>query len=139
MNWKRIIATLIDLVTISIIISPFFAICIWDGHVNLIVFVFSLLITLLLCKDNMNGQSIGKRVMKIRIVNNGSERTPKNSSLILRNIIGLLLFPIEIILTLLNHKKRELVIICSAQRLSRVTTTPISLSNQIIWLIFSYA
>ena len=68
-------------------------------------FLVATMLTLLLCKDYDNGQSVGKRIMKLKVVN---ETTNEDIS-IMRSIIRNLFFPIwevEIFVFLITREKR---------------------------------
>ena len=68
-------------------------------------FLVATMLTLLLCKDYDNGQSVGKRIMKLKVVN---EKTNEDISVIksiIRNIF-FTIWEIEILLFLITREKR---------------------------------
>lgn len=65
--------------------------------------ILLLIILLFIAKDAINGQSIGKKLMKIKVVD-AHGKTPNIFKLIIRNIT-IYIWPIEAILVLLNKKK----------------------------------
>lgn len=67
MIFKRLIAFIIDLLIIAVITGVlFFATQAIKSQI-LLQFFSALTITLLFCKDCMNGQSVGKKIMKIQV------------------------------------------------------------------------
>ena len=60
---------------------------------------------LLLNKDNINAMSIGKRILGFKIVDYKTKKKATNFQCMLRNLT-LLIWPIEIIISLINPKRR---------------------------------
>ena len=67
-------------------------------YVSLLIFMF-----VYFFKDIINGQSIGKRMMKIKVVDM-NDNTPATPNLIIRNIT-ILIWPIEVLLILLGKPR----------------------------------
>ena len=67
------------------------------------ILIAVMIILLFIAKDAINGQSIGKKLMKIKVVD-AHGKTPNIFKLIIRNIT-ICIWPIEAILVLLNKKK----------------------------------
>lgn len=98
-KWKRMLAFFIDTMIAGCIFSSFVLPVLFEYyHLLLIAFVL-----IYLLKDIMKGQSIGKRIAKIKVVNQSGD-TPKFSSLIIRNIT-LVIWPVEAILVLFGKPR----------------------------------
>jgi uncharacterized RDD family membrane protein YckC len=108
---KRIMAFVLDLIIIDLILTPIFIALTFNDIANkffqyfdwfmLIGFLFFLL------KDVVNGQSIGKRFIKIKVIDtNNYMKTPKINRLVIRNLFTFL-WPVEVLL-LLSNKRRKL-------------------------------
>ncbi len=104
---KRIVAIIIDIIIISLVTIPIFAIGFVKNLTNFYILLISLFVSAFLCKYILNGQSLGKRLMRIRVVCE-FKRMPKDFPLMLRNLPLLLLFPIELILFIFNKDGRRL-------------------------------
>jgi len=102
---KRIIAFVIDFFIIAIIQAiGFMAITITQSksgnYLNSLFLCTGLTSLLLICKDLVAGQSIGKRIMKIGVHKaEDTSKIPNAVTLILRNLF-LILWPIEAIVFL---------------------------------------
>ena len=83
MRKKRLLAVVIDFVLI-ILVSQLFLYFIEQSI--LLKITFSLMFTLFLCRDNLNGQSLGKRFMKIQVVGNNAIQSVTSFKYILRNL-----------------------------------------------------
>ncbi|NLI71926.1 MAG: hypothetical protein GX361_04255 [Bacteroidales bacterium] len=105
-NKKRLKALIIDLVFIAIVWCVLFALHIlifkngtkYDTNVGLALFL-----SLFLCKDNINGQSIGKRLYKLRVVDNYYEEL--NTSILIGRNLFVFFAPIELILLIYYDKR----------------------------------
>lgn len=104
-NKLRLKALIIDIVVIIALWMVFFSIIlifkkstIYDSKIGL-----SLLLSLFLCKDNINGQSIGKRIFNLKTVDyNG--KSLNAIKLIARNFF-VFLTPIEFVLLLYYDRR----------------------------------
>lgn len=103
---KRLIAFLIDLLLIAIIVNMFFFATQTVKSQLLVQFLSAMMVTMLLCKDCINGKSAGKRIMKIEIANEKEGEKVSAVSCVVRNIF-VVLWIIEI-LVLLYQKRNEL-------------------------------
>ena len=105
--FKRIRSMLIDFCIICVSSIPFVLLIIifkLDGNLIFQTLSFSFLGSLFLCKDLINGKSIGKRIVNLRIVGNlQSEVSPIR--LILRNMF-FFIWPVELIFCLINPEKK---------------------------------
>lgn len=102
MKIKRLVAFYIDLISIlfpGAIISLFM-----DEHPLTIIIVFSLIFSLILNKDILDGQSLGKRILKLKVVKKKGQSTPSRLICCIRNIF-LFLWPIDLFLILFTGKK----------------------------------
>ncbi len=90
MIFKRLLAFIIDLFIIAIIVNLLLVvveiIC-SKQSVFLMLFFSSLMVTLLLCKDCFNGQSLGKRIMKIQLVDVKKGTEVSNIRCVVRNLL----------------------------------------------------
>jgi uncharacterized RDD family membrane protein YckC len=86
MIFKRLIAFIIDLLIIAVIIGIFFFITQTFESQIIFLLLSALMLTLLLCKDCINGQSFGKKIMKIQVVDNKTDRKVTNFQKIVRNV-----------------------------------------------------
>lgn len=102
MKIKRLVAFYIDLIFISLpgaIISLFM-----NEHPLGIIIVFSLIFSLILNKDIVDGQSLGKRVLHLKVIKKKEQSTPSRLICCIRNIF-LFLWPIDLFLILFTGKK----------------------------------
>ena len=105
---KRILAIIIDN---NIIIALFVLLGIAEmfimnlNDIFILIYYFSLVfcIFIIVLKDVVNGRSIGKRIMKLKVISVSGGK-PNIWRLILRNIT-FIIWPIEAILLLNNRKK----------------------------------
>lgn len=86
MIFKRLIAFVIDLLIIAVITGILFLLTQSLKSQILILLFSALMITFLLCKDIVNGQSFGKIIMKLKVVDSRSNNSATNISVIVRNI-----------------------------------------------------
>ena len=105
MIFKRLFAFILDLLIISTIISLLFLPTYEIKSIVLVELYSALMLTLLLCKDCINGQSIGKRIMKIQVVDENSNQRVSNSREILRNIF-VVFWIVEVIVLFISKDKR---------------------------------
>lgn len=104
MKKKRLLAIVIDFCIIMLGIQVFVLISFFSQPYFMEV-AFSIIFTLFLCKDNLNGQSLGKHLMRIQVVDNSTNQPPRTFILILRNFF-LSVWPIELVLVLINGDRR---------------------------------
>lgn len=104
MKKKRLVAMIIDF-AIIILISQVFVFMSFIEQNYLMKITFSIMFSLFLCRDNLNGQSLGKRLMKIQVVDNSTMQTVTSFKYILRNLF-LCVWPIELLLVLINGDRR---------------------------------
>lgn len=102
---KRLIAFLIDLLLIAIIVNMFFFATQTVKSQLLVQFLSAMMVTMLLCKDCINGKSAGKRIMKIEIANEKEGEKISAVSCIVRNIF-VVLWIIEILVLFISKEKR---------------------------------
>lgn len=105
MIFKRIVAFIIDLLMIAIIIGVLYFVTQPIKSQILLQLLSSLMLTLLLCKDCINGQSAGKRTMKIQIVDEKSNKKVSNIRCIARNVF-VIFWIIEVIVLFISKEKR---------------------------------
>lgn len=102
MKIRRFAAFFIDFASIlfpGAIISLFM-----DEHPLTIIIVFSLIFSLILNKDILDGQSLGKRVLQLKVIKKKEQSTPSRLICCIRNIF-LFLWPIDLFLILFTGKK----------------------------------
>lgn len=102
---KRLIAFLIDLLLIAIIVNMFFFATPTVKSQLLVQFLSAMMVTMLLCKDCINGKSAGKRIMKIEIANEKEGEKVSAVSCVVRNIF-VVLWIIEILVLFISKEKR---------------------------------
>lgn len=105
---KRILAILIDYAIVIFVFVLFGAAELFIGSLNeMLALMYYILIIpcifLLVIKDVVNGRSIGKRLMKLKVVTTSDSKFYA-WRLMLRNTT-LIIWPIEIILLLQNKKR----------------------------------
>ncbi|WP_410795643.1 RDD family protein [Parabacteroides sp. FAFU027] len=104
MRRKRFLAAIIDFAIILLIGQLLMLLNL--THINYVTnIIFSLIFTLIICKDNMNGQSVGKYLMRIQIVDLQTDIEALNIKTMIRNIF-LCLWPIEVIFFLIKPDRR---------------------------------
>lgn len=104
MKKKRLLAIVIDF-CIIMLVSQVFVLISFFSQTYFMEVAFSIIFTLFLCKDNLNGQSLGKYLMKIQVVDNSTNQPPRTFILIVRNFF-LSVWPIELVLVLINGDRR---------------------------------
>uniref|UniRef100_UPI0039E48553 RDD family protein n=1 Tax=Dysgonomonas sp. TaxID=1891233 RepID=UPI0039E48553 len=100
MKIRRFAAFFIDFASIlfpGAIISLFM-----NEHPLAIIIVFSLIFSLILNKDILDGQSLGKRVLQLKVIKKKEQSTPSRLICCIRNIF---LWPIDLFLILFTGKK----------------------------------
>ena len=102
---KRLIAFLIDLLLIAIIVNMFFFATQTVKSQLLVQFLSAMMVTMLLCKDCINGKSAGKKIMKIEIANEKEGEKVSAVSCVVRNIF-VVLWIIEILVLFISKEKR---------------------------------
>lgn len=102
---KRLIAFLIDLLLIAIIVNMFFFATQTVKSQLFVQFLSAMMVTMLLCKDCINGKSAGKRIMKIEIANEKEGEKVSAVSCVVRNIF-VVLWIIEILVLFISKEKR---------------------------------
>lgn len=103
---KRLGALIIDLFLVGFIVEILASITIFKFHHGLLGnAIYTLLYTYLLCRDSYNGVSIGRKLMKIRVVSetDGMPLSPWKS--IYRNFFFMLLGPIEGLILVIKGKR----------------------------------
>ena len=105
MMGKRILAFIIDYVTFMILLVLFGIVYKFEIVQNSKLFYISLFIslTLIYFKDNINAQSIGKRIVGLKVVRQNGAK-PSFLQLFLRNLT-FCLWPIEAILVLMEKPR----------------------------------
>lgn len=104
MRRKRFLAAIIDFAIILLIGQLFMLL--YLTHINYITkVIFSLIFTLVICKDNMNGQSVGKYFMRIQVVDLQTDVGASNIKTMIRNVF-LCLWPIEVFFFLIKSDRR---------------------------------
>lgn len=73
-------------------------------HPFVIIIVFALVFSLILNKDILDGQSLGKRILKLKVVKKQGQSTPSKLICCIRNIF-LFLWPIDLFLILFTDRK----------------------------------
>jgi uncharacterized RDD family membrane protein YckC len=116
---KRLKSSIID-VSVLAVIEIFFVILVMININESFLYIYSLatsiVFSMFFCKDIINGQSIGKRILKLQVVN--EKGFPLNlRKVILRNIIALLQ-PIDMLYMINNNEKRLGDIICKTKVVS---------------------
>lgn len=102
---QRILAFIIDMLLITLFIMlPAYVSC-FLGYPLLILALFGLLVTCFLSKDCFNGQSIGKRLMKIQVVDRQTGNPVSNIRLMIRNL-SLVVWKIEALILIITKEKR---------------------------------
>ncbi len=104
MRKKRLLAATIDFALIMLI-SQVFVFMSFIEQNYLMKITFSIMFSLFLCRDNLNGQSLGKRLMKIQVIDNRTMQTPTNFKCMLRNMF-LCVWPIELLIVLITGDRR---------------------------------
>jgi uncharacterized RDD family membrane protein YckC len=105
MIFKRLTAFIIDLFIITMIISvPFFATQTIKSQI-LTQFFSALMVTLLLCKDCINGQSVGKLIMKIQVVDDTTNQKVYVVRCIIRNFF-VIFWIVEVVVLFVSKNKR---------------------------------
>jgi len=67
---------------------------------------FIAFVTLFIFKDLLfKNQSLGRKIMKIEVINDYNNLIPKKTALILRNLILIFIFPIELYFLLFDSKR----------------------------------
>ena len=105
MIFKRLIAFIIDILLIVIIMGALFVMIQPIKSPILLQLLSSLMLTSLFCKDSINGQSAGKRIMKIQVVDKNSNRNVSNTRSIMRNIF-VIFWSIEVLVLFISREKR---------------------------------
>jgi uncharacterized RDD family membrane protein YckC len=105
MIFKRLIAFIIDILLIVIIMGALFVVIQPIKSPILLQSLSSLMLTSLFCKDCINGQSIGKRIMKIQVVDEISNKEVSNIRHIVRNIF-VIFWMIDVFVLFISREKR---------------------------------
>lgn len=105
MIFKRLIAFIIDILLIVIIMGALFVVTQPIKSSILLQILSSLMLTSLFCKDCINGQSVGKRIMKIQVVDENSNKEVSNIRYIVRNIF-VIFWMIEVFVLFISREKR---------------------------------
>lgn len=102
---KRLVAFILDLVIIAIIMNVLLLARQTVISPILLQLLSALIITLLLCKDCINGQSVGKRIMKIQVVDEKSKTEISNIRSIVRNTF-VIFWIVEVVVLFISKDKR---------------------------------
>lgn len=105
MIFKRLVAFLIDLFLIAIVVAAFSFATQTVKSQLLVQFLSAIMVTMLLCKDCINGKSAGKRIMKIQIANEKEGEKASSVRYIVRNLF-VVFWIIEIFVLFISKKKR---------------------------------
>lgn len=104
----------IDFLVVFIFSIPLVLVYFIFEHLYYAVFMISFIYCIVICKDLIYGQSFGKYKYKLLIVDmNGN--TPSLFKLIIRNIIFILIWPLEIIINMIHPERRLGDLICGTQ------------------------
>ena len=135
MKKKRLLAITIDFAAIIVISQILVLMSVFEQN-YLMKISFSFMFSLLLCKDNLNGQSLGKRLLKIQVVDNDSLQKTTSFKYILRNLF-LCVWPIELLIVLINGEKRLGDYIANTKIIITTETEPLKfkMKDLIIFLI----
>lgn len=68
-------------------------------------YLFLLAVAFYFCKDSVNGRSIAKRLLKLKVVNNNTELNASPIQCLIRNLFCIV-WPIELIVTLFSPHRR---------------------------------
>lgn len=104
---SRLLSMLIDISMIFVISIPFIIIQIIGGFEDSLVCqacIYSILFTLFICKDLNNGQSFGKFINNLKVVNIDDSKV-SILKLLFRNLF-LIIWPIEFIFCIANPQRR---------------------------------
>lgn len=137
MRFKRLLALLIDICVLTIISQLLIIFSFIDENVILFLAI-SIIITLILCKDISNGQSLGKRFMSIQIINEKTFLAASAVRSIIRNLF-LIFWPIEIFFWLVMKDKRLGDIVTKTKLVSQPNRFPIKLNkNSLIHVLVCF-
>lgn len=104
MRQKRFIALIID-VTIIVLIGQLLSFIAFGGEYYIKSAIFALVCTFIICKDCVIGQSIGKYLMRIQIIDIHTGNAASNLKTILRNLF-IWLWPVEVVFFLIEPDRR---------------------------------
>lgn len=109
---KRILAFLIDLLIICLILTPIFITLTFNDITKKFFQYFNWFMLigflLFLLKDVVKGQSLGKRFIKIIVIDtNNYKIAPSTNKLLIRNVFTFL-WPVELLTLIISKKKRKL-------------------------------
>ena len=110
---KRIAAFIIDYAVVLmigcflavIINGVIFAISKNTAMMPTLIIALSLIYTMLFCRDIVNGQSLGKSLFKIKVVDASTNEMPNLANIILRNVTIFVWF-IDFVILIFNSKQR---------------------------------
>jgi len=107
----RIGSIVIDHVILTILMGAIFLLLgslykLLDFSENIFIgLLFSIIIICILCKDIFGGQSFGKKIMNIKIIDIKTGKEASKLKTIVRNLF-LLLWPVELIFVFKNNERR---------------------------------
>jgi len=123
MKKKRLLAMIIDFAIIMLISQVFIFMSFIEQN-YLMKITFSIMFSLFLCRDNLNGQSLGKRLMKIQVIDNDTLQTTTSPKYILRNLF-LCIWPIELLFVFINGERRIGDYVANTKIIINTDTLPI--------------
>ncbi len=139
---KRLKALLVDIIilgVLGILILIIFMIVVDKNFLCIYSLTIAIVYSLFFCKDVINGQSIGKKMLKLQIITEKGKAASLRS-LIIRNMIALMQ-PIDALYMINNPGKRLGDIVCKtrvvdASRKIKYEFNPLLLIFHIITVVF---
>lgn len=129
---KRFAAFIIDLLIIAFICSLMYFLTQTHKSQILLQINSAIMITLLLCKDCINGQSIGKRIMKLQVIDKSADNKVSNLSLIVRNIF-LVFWIVEVLVLLISREKRLGDFVAKTKVISNCNLEKVQIDKKILF------
>lgn len=135
MRRKRFLALIIDFAIILVIMQLFMMfnlVCFINEYATFTL--FSLIFTLIICKDNMNGLSVGKYLMKVQIIDLQTENVALNKKTMIRNIF-LFFWPIEVGFFLIKPDRRFGDYVSKTKLIEVSQSQPLKLSKRDLYAL----